>query len=544
MKYEKEIRSSPCPGPGTIPVRIATGNGKEQENLMKDTVLIVDDSTFIVEGLVALLKKNYLPVPSYGGEECLSLLRTIKPSIIILDIMMEPMDGWETLARIKENPATRHIPVLMFSAKKISPEEAEAHRIIIDDFLTKPVNPKKLLEAIEKVLARQESNRQITSTWNEAGVSPVIIEEYLTLKTNLDVDASLLAVMKKQLDIAYPDAVNRGELERSIAALEDRIGVSRARIEAFCREKAAILPVRSGEGGRILSPDPEPVPVPAPAFSAPAPETAHGETVPDVIEPPAFPVPAPETAPVPGTCHEETIRGVTEPPVFPAPALETAPEVAVLNVTGHPAESLQPVNAPGSGPDPVTEETPGTAPLSGTVTATVPPEEEEPRPVSAAFLFTPSILSPSPDRESTTPPEPGTGSRDPEPATLAPEVPEPAPAGEDADTPESSYLKSLFEPIEPRDPGQPVRQEPGAGEITSPRTLPSRPRPSPEEPPAHPPGAGTETPRMRAGETTSRELKWELEQKEMRQSREPAPSGSIFSRIIAAISALFGKKAR
>src|SRR5512145_560160 len=119
-----------------------------------DTVLIVDDSSFIVEGLIALLKKHYRPLAAYGGAECLEILRREIPSVIILDIMMEPMDGWDTLSRIKENPDTRHIPVLMFSAKKISPGEAEEHRIRIDDFISKPVSPKKILEAIEKVLAR------------------------------------------------------------------------------------------------------------------------------------------------------------------------------------------------------------------------------------------------------------------------------------------------------------------------------------------------------------------------------------------------------
>ena len=92
-----------------------------------DTVLIVDDSSFIVEGLIAFLKKKYRPIPAHGGAECLELLKRETPSVIILDIMMDPMDGWETLAHIKENPETRHIPVIMFSAIKISPEEAVEH---------------------------------------------------------------------------------------------------------------------------------------------------------------------------------------------------------------------------------------------------------------------------------------------------------------------------------------------------------------------------------------------------------------------------------
>jgi hypothetical protein len=138
--------------------------------------------------------------------------------------MMEPMDGWETLARIKENPATRHIPVLMFSAKKISAEEAEEHRISIDDFVTKPVTPKKLIEAIEKVLARQKANRECVESWCAAGIGQDRIDEYTSLMTSQEVDVSLLQNMKVQLSlIRDEDTKARADLENVITAIEARI---------------------------------------------------------------------------------------------------------------------------------------------------------------------------------------------------------------------------------------------------------------------------------------------------------------------------------
>lgn len=112
---------------------------------MDDTILIVDDSPYIVDGLVALLKrKGYKPIPTHGGDEALSVLTTVTPDLILLDIMMEPMDGWETLGKIKANPVTKDLPVLMFSAKKITPEEAAEHSVNIEDFVSKPVNPAPL----------------------------------------------------------------------------------------------------------------------------------------------------------------------------------------------------------------------------------------------------------------------------------------------------------------------------------------------------------------------------------------------------------------
>ncbi|MDD1685884.1 response regulator [Methanoregula sp.] len=209
---------------------------------MTATILIVDDSTFIVEGLTALFRKSYRVLPCSGGDECISLLRTEKPDVIVLDILMEPMDGWETLARIKENPATQYIPVIMFSAKKISPEEAEAHRDWIDDFLIKPVNPRELLAAIEKILRHELQNKSVLYHWSKAGVPREKIDEYLMLSSNLEVDVSLLALMKKQVDHFVVPPARYEDLTSSVALLGGRVDAGRAAIDAFFRETGLVLP--------------------------------------------------------------------------------------------------------------------------------------------------------------------------------------------------------------------------------------------------------------------------------------------------------------
>jgi len=206
-----------------------------------DTVLIVDDSSFIVEGLISFLKKKYHTLAAYGGAECLAVLTRETPSVIILDIMMEPMDGWETLARIKENPKTRNIPVLMFSAQKISVEEAAEHGICIDDFIPKPVFPKKILDAIEKVLARRDTNRKVVETWQAAGISQEKIDEYLTLVTSLEVDLSLCQNMKMQCDLSQSQDTDQIQLRAVIAAIEDRIRQERGMIESLVRAINDIL---------------------------------------------------------------------------------------------------------------------------------------------------------------------------------------------------------------------------------------------------------------------------------------------------------------
>ncbi|MFA5269029.1 MAG: response regulator [Methanoregula sp.] len=199
---------------------------------METTILIVDDSPYIVDGLVALLKrKGFNPVATHGGEEALSVLETLKPDLILLDIMMEPMDGWETLGKIKANAETRDLPVLMFSAKKITPEEAEEHCLSIEDFVSKPVNPAQLLDAINRIFERRKAVKTEAIQAKDAGVDPSLIEEYAALRKCIEVDKNLLVVLKKSSGMHLPgkeipadDMAAISKLEAKILADEKRLG--------------------------------------------------------------------------------------------------------------------------------------------------------------------------------------------------------------------------------------------------------------------------------------------------------------------------------
>ncbi len=172
---------------------------------MDSTILIVDDSSFIVDGLAAILaRKGYTPLSAHGGDECIRILETIKPDLILLDIMMEPMDGWETLKKIKDNPATKEIPVLMFSAKKITPAEAQEHSINIDDFVSKPVSPSQLLDSIQRIFSRRNDVKGETLVAQNKGLDPAVIDEYSALRKSIEVDKNMLVVLRSScgMDIA------------------------------------------------------------------------------------------------------------------------------------------------------------------------------------------------------------------------------------------------------------------------------------------------------------------------------------------------------
>jgi CheY-like chemotaxis protein len=197
-----------------------------------NTILIVDDSPYIVDGLVALLKrKGFKTMAANGGDQALSLLTTATPDLILLDIMMEPVDGWETLDRIKQNPATKDIPVLMFSAKKISPGEAEEHSLKIEDFISKPVNPVQLLESIQQIFTRRSNVKIEASVAKEAGFENGLIDEYTSLRKSIEVDRNMLVVLKNSSGMNAPGIEAVPETVASIQKLEEKICTDEQRLK-------------------------------------------------------------------------------------------------------------------------------------------------------------------------------------------------------------------------------------------------------------------------------------------------------------------------
>ncbi|OPY37632.1 MAG: response regulator PleD [Methanoregula sp. PtaU1.Bin051] len=199
---------------------------------MNETIMIVDDSPYIVDGLVTLLKrKGYKPIAAHDGNECLTLLSSSRPDLILLDIMMEPVDGWEALEQIRRNPETSDIPILMFSAKKITPEEAFEHSMCIDDFVSKPVNTAELLGAIERVFERRKALVREMLRAQDAGLDAETLREYYTLLRNINVDKNLLSVL---ISSSGMDVLGKTVAESDRAAitkLKEKIQIAEVRLK-------------------------------------------------------------------------------------------------------------------------------------------------------------------------------------------------------------------------------------------------------------------------------------------------------------------------
>jgi len=119
-------------------------------------ILIVDDNPDIRDLFTTFLTlAGFATLSAPGGEECLGLLKKNHPDLILLDIMMEPMDGWQTLTLIKNQPDSKDIPVMMVTGKAITDSEKQKYSGQFKIYLMKPVTPRQLMEAVEGILKSQ-----------------------------------------------------------------------------------------------------------------------------------------------------------------------------------------------------------------------------------------------------------------------------------------------------------------------------------------------------------------------------------------------------
>ena len=115
-------------------------------------ILVVDDEITICLLLENFLSKDYDVVSINDGAEALEWLEGNLPDLIISDIEMANMDGYEFLTKVRERGFTKHTPFIMLSAKSESKERINCYKLGAQDYLTKPFNPEELEELVKKNL--------------------------------------------------------------------------------------------------------------------------------------------------------------------------------------------------------------------------------------------------------------------------------------------------------------------------------------------------------------------------------------------------------
>ena len=142
----------------------------------KKKILVVDDEKDLT-ALVSLHMKmaGFEVLTASNGEKALDLSREEKPDLIILDLMLPKIDGWQVCERLRQDIATQDIPVIMLTARAETEDKLKGFEAGADDYVTKPFSPRELVARVKRVLARAEAE-------------PIIPKRYIKGKVEVDLE--------------------------------------------------------------------------------------------------------------------------------------------------------------------------------------------------------------------------------------------------------------------------------------------------------------------------------------------------------------------
>ncbi len=126
--------------------------------------MVVDDDQDTVAILSHhLQREGFVPIGANSGTECLKLVRENEVDVILLDLMMPEMDGFEVVKALRDNPETAEIPIIMITARDDLDARAEGMRLGVSDFLAKPVFRHQLANRVRAQLEVVETARNATA---------------------------------------------------------------------------------------------------------------------------------------------------------------------------------------------------------------------------------------------------------------------------------------------------------------------------------------------------------------------------------------------
>ncbi len=129
-------------------------------------IMAVDDERHIVRLIqVNLERAGYQVVTAFDGPAALKKADSEKPDLIVLDVMMPKMDGFEVLKRLQANPETREIPIIMLTAKAQDADVFRGWSSGVSAYLTKPFNPLELITFVKRILSGYDDYDEGPKTW-------------------------------------------------------------------------------------------------------------------------------------------------------------------------------------------------------------------------------------------------------------------------------------------------------------------------------------------------------------------------------------------
>ena len=130
------------------------------DNTTVKRILCIEDEPEMIDLIKLILNRRGFEVHgAAGGVEGIKLVREILPDLVLLDLMMPDMDGWEVYQQMKADDAMRNIPVIVVTAKAQNIDKVLGlHIAKVDDYIAKPFGPQELMDSVEKVLGKKSSS--------------------------------------------------------------------------------------------------------------------------------------------------------------------------------------------------------------------------------------------------------------------------------------------------------------------------------------------------------------------------------------------------
>ena len=210
-------------------------------------VLIVDDNAMNVDVLRRILRKEYELDAAVSGDECLAKLSAFKPQLVLLDIMMPGMDGYETCQRIKSSPLGDSIQVILVSGKGTTADRVRGYEAQADDYVVKPFDHGEMLSKVRAHFRLR--NLRVESEKHETHEALARLCDLVNqMSTDICEHTHLIEDIQQELDVSGPE--NTDALIHAIVRLADTNKATQGRLasaERKLREEAQEIASHASE---------------------------------------------------------------------------------------------------------------------------------------------------------------------------------------------------------------------------------------------------------------------------------------------------------
>ena len=181
-------------------------------------ILVVDDDRDVAQTIkLALKRRNFQVQLAYSGMEALKMLRFYQPDLIILDVIMPGIDGFQVCRRLRTNADTADLPIIFLTARGQDDDRIEGLRAGADDYLSKPFNLEELILRVEAVLRRSQSS-QAVETSAKLTVGDLVLDSHTFSVTT---PAKSVLLTPTEFDLLYHLMAHAGQVFSSERLLQE-----------------------------------------------------------------------------------------------------------------------------------------------------------------------------------------------------------------------------------------------------------------------------------------------------------------------------------